>query len=363
MIAAAAVAEQLSDGFADVHAWAWDILQPKRNRPLAIEQRLSLPERAVFRIETGSRNYRLTCWSRGWESTFRRHRSLSGIFRQYAPQLVASSALYNALLVEEPQGLPLNAVDDPKVWRQAGSQLAELQQTLMRHRADLLGFGCPLLNVDVMLENLGPLLDYAEFPQAAEFQCAARRALQELSSMHMSDSLVPRLCPRRIVWTGERAIFNGLTSGLVSHPFLAEEYLRLSDCQISAESSLVCEMHHGYYEAWMNRIHSRTLEHAKPLIRFVVPLATAIRIWLRSRGSEALSEEDRMRVSGMLARAERQLHALDGGRRHEAVDVRSRPTPAGRWHDPRSQWARRLMIRIKREQRITDRAGRKEVQP
>jgi hypothetical protein len=288
---------------------------------------------------------------------------LSSIFRQYAPQVVASSAPYNALLVEEPQGLALDAADDPKVWRHAGAQLAELQQALVLRSEDLRGFGCPLLNVDVMLENLSPLLACAKFPRAAEFECAARRALQELSGMHLSDSVVPRLCPRRIVWTGERAIFRGLSGGWISHPFLAEEYLRLSGCQLSAQGSLICEVHHGYYEAWMNHMHSRTLEHTKPLVRITAPLATATRIWLRSRGGEELSEEHRMHVSGMLARAQRQLHALDDGRQREAVDVRSRPTPAGRWHDPRSQWARRLMMRIKRDQRITDRAGRKEVQP
>src|SRR5262249_6545592 len=162
-------------------------------------QRTALPGPVMFRIEGGSRNYRLTCWSRGWESTFRRHRNLSAIFRQYAPQLVASSAQYSALLVEEPQGLPLNALDDPRIWRRAGAELAELQQALRRDRESLLGFGCQLLNVDVMLENLSPLLaDYADFPRGAEFEIASRCALHELNGMHMSDSLAPVLCPRRI---------------------------------------------------------------------------------------------------------------------------------------------------------------------
>jgi hypothetical protein len=339
--------------------WAEAVLRRETRSALSIRPWLSSQACAVFCVEGSGRTYWLKCWNRGWESGFRYQRDLSALFEGYAPRLIASTRLHCALLVEGPPGQRLDTVSDPGVWRQVGVQLAELQQRLQLCREKLLGAGCPLLSIDAMLHNLSEFLSDGNWRSDVErFEREGRRALHGLADTPIHDSLVPRLRPCRIFWTGERAVFSDLGSGFVGYPFFAEEYLGLDGGRNQIDAGLACEAEHGYYGSWTSQIRHRTLEHAKSLVRFAAPLAAAFQIWLRGREGEALSDRDRIALAAAVARSQRELQALADKHPSNEVPVCSHPSRPVPWHDPSSRWARRLLASIRRGQRNARRRRR-----
>lgn len=166
--------------------------------------------------------------------------TLSHLFPEYLPSLLATQPACHGWLMADAGGPPLKEDEKPSSWEYAATGLAGLQAASINSIDDLLEAGCRDLRLATLLELVDPFLDtMAELMKQQTKVPPAVLSRQELSllsvtikdALHCLEALPIRdtlghsdFNPGNIIVGPERCTFIDWAEAHVSHPFLTFEY-------------------------------------------------------------------------------------------------------------------------------------------
>ena len=167
--------------------------------------------------------------------------TLSHLFPEYLPSLLATQPACHGWLMADAGGPPLNEVEEPSAWKVAATALAGLQTASINSIDDLLEVGCKDLRAGTLLELVDPFLEViadlmqeqSKVPppifsrhELSDLGGTLKNALHCLQSVGIPDALGHSdFNPGNIIVGSDRCVFIDWAEAHVSHPFLTFEYL------------------------------------------------------------------------------------------------------------------------------------------
>ncbi len=167
--------------------------------------------------------------------------TLSNLFPEYLPSLLATQPACHGWLMADVGGPPLNEVEELSAWKDAATTLAGLQTASIDSIDDLLEVGCRDLRASTLLELVDPFLEVIANLMQEQSKVPppilSRHELSDLAeilknALHCLQSVgIPNALghsdfnPGNIIVGSDHCVFIDWAEAHVSHPFLTFEYL------------------------------------------------------------------------------------------------------------------------------------------
>jgi hypothetical protein len=211
----------------------------------------------------------------------------------HAPRLLAVRSDWQAWLMLDVGGSPIDETSPRESWKTAARSLAELQIRSVAHSASLISAGCEDLRTDELHRQMKPFLKVlaqlmqvqpATTPRILDagdlcfIEASLRHAIDELESLCMPNTLGHTdLNPGNLLGNEGKATFLDWMQSHVGHPFLTFEYLRALLNRLRPDlDGQQADIQAAYCHPWKHFCSESQMERALKVTPLVAPLAFGI---------------------------------------------------------------------------------------
>jgi hypothetical protein len=213
----------------------------------------------------------------------------------HVPPVIAAREDWNAWLMAEAPGQPLNETTGSNEWCAAGRALAELQVASIPHGGELMDCGCQDLRVPSLLDGIERLL--GSISLLMEQQTVTDRQRLTSSDLRFLESSLQASCRKlgaiampntlgqsdlnsgNVLVASNGATFLDWALAHVGHPFFTFEYLiRLFERKSGRQRAVAPQMLRDYCNIWSDLCSRDHMDQALPLMPLLAAYAYAVTI-------------------------------------------------------------------------------------
>ena len=255
--------------------------------------------------------------------------TLSALFPEYIPPILAERPDWNGWLTREAAGVNLGESHECARWGTAAAALARLQLASIGHTQRILAAGAHDLRlaslantVQLFMETMAllmdrqtkvppPVLSRAELALLGEQIC---EAIDKVTDLEIPDSLGHLdLNPGNIVVSGEHCTFLDWAEACVSLPFLSFQYLiEHRRCEVGTDSAIEAKLLESYRAPWNPVVSMGAVAAALEVAPLLAVFAYAVgsKVWLDTERLQDLATAGFLRsLTRRMKREAKQLQA------------------------------------------------------